>query len=491
MDYALFYNNYSNQVILKKIGKNIICPCIENGCCNHSTVVKYDSDIDSDYEFNKNNKMYQKNNSDNSNNSNNNKKQQIIEDNNNQIDTSNLTSIGINELNSIFNLLQRNSDDIQSDSILNNPSMKLLSTIRGLPGEDGLQGPQGKPGISVQGAIGPRGLPGVSIQGPMGPRGARGKDGLKGERGDKGDKGEKGEKGDKGERGETKIIIENHYGLKKLYTPDYNNKFMFTNDFLISKNINRNIYKDNRLYQNKIPLFDTFYLQNNPTDININLQPNPVNQSLIDYFINDYDNKDKTYFPIDVIPSGNIIHTKNHKNIIIKNIKYQIIQNINQFKNDLMTKDLKNFNEDINVRNGIYGYIQLEDKLISVPIELNLVFELHLQNPMLYQFYKHHKNLMNQLYPYYNNLYPPMSPNNTCIIKGQKIILRNMIGNIDENIRLEIPDEIDMNNFTLLLKIEVSQENIEKLHITNKKIENDYGSIPFQQIQVSFSYDTH
>ena len=125
----------------------------------------------------------------------------------------------------------------------------------------------------------------------------------------------------------------------------------------------------------------------------------------IEKFTNINDEKDIQYFPIDYIPSGfpvNLINShKKYKKLIIRNISWNIIQNINDNKY-----------EEINIL-GINSNI---DHIDYKKINLDINFELHSQIPI------HLLNDRKNIIPYRNNNISSMNPSNTCLYKIKKPI---------------------------------------------------------------------
>lgn len=380
--------------------------------------------------------------------------------------------------------------NVDIDNYLRN---EMFNIQRGLPGKDGetIIGPQGPKG--EHGIMGPPGLPGV--QGPIGPPGLRGlpgipgPQGIEGPHGPQGEIGEKGKKGDKGEIGpqgpqgpvieSIKIIYTKYqFSLKKQWIPEYTNKYYFTQDFMIGLNKNNQIQNQNKI------IFDTFYLQTNSNEINTNFSQNPVNDYLVNYSKNRYDKGDGSYFPREVIPQGLCLEVPKDRKIKIKNISYQIIQTINtKFEineADVFIGDNNNINYSINDlrKYGIKGFYQNnnDNKIYYQYIDLYLVFEIHSLN----------NNLSNSLnnetksYPYLNDKIPFYNPCNTCLTKVEKRKISLTNDNIKDDIELIVPNDIDVNNVLLSIKIEIPENTKEKI-----KNNNNYGFIPFSFINLN------
>ncbi len=361
---------------------------------------------------------------------------------------------------------------------------EIFNVPRGLPGQDGesIQGPRGPKGEI--GPIGPQGIPGPvgpigppGIRGPPGPRGPIGEKGEKGEKGDigiqgiQGEKGEKGEKGEQGIQGEIREIYysKHHMSLKKMIIPEYNRRYEITNDFKISSHKNQN-------RKNEMNIFDTFYLQNSNTEINTNIMPNPVNDYFVEYIENNYESKDFTIFPKDIIPQGIIVKNPINKELIIRNLDYQIIQTMNIEDNSFENSKIDKY--------GLIGYYTKNSKIYYENIELYLIIEIHVLNNILNT---KRTNKKTKSYPYYqenNNYY---SPSNTCITKVKKILINKNNFSMKEDIKIDIPEDIDADNLSLYIKIEVPNKIIEKLKYINKEQNVSYGYIPFSYINVLFS----
>ncbi len=386
-------------------------------------------------------------------------------------------------------------NQIDINSLMNS---EFFNIPRGLPGQDGesIIGPRGEKG--EMGQIGPQGIPGPpgpigpqGLRGPPGPRGPEGDKGEKGEEGKQGiqgiqgEKGEKGEKGDVGPQGEIREIIytKHQMSLKKMWIPEYNRKYQLTNDFQISLNKNAN-------KKNEIETFDAFYLQNSNMEINTNFMPNPVNDYIVEYCKNNYDENDYTYFPKDIIPQGILIRIPKNRKISIKNVDYQIFQTIN------LNYDCYYGNKNINISDiddnikkyGIKGYYTKDGQIYFEFIELYIVFELHLlnNNP---QFKK--MNDKTKSFPYFKDKQNYYSPSNTCITKVEKLLINNINGSFKNDFEIKIPEDIDSDNLSLYVKIEVPKKSIEKLKYLNKNKEESFGFIPFSNINLMFNILTN
>ncbi len=384
--------------------------------------------------------------------------------------------------------LGNNSNQIDIDNLMNS---EYFSIPRGLPGNDGdsIQGPRGPKGEIGQ--MGPQGLPGPpgpvgpqGFRGPPGPRGPEGEKGERGERGEKGDigergeKGEKGDKGDVGPQGEIREVSRTKYqmSLKKMWIPEYNRKYQLTQDFQISLNKNAN-------RKNEKGTFDAFYLQSGNFEINTNIMPNPVNDYLVENCKNIYDYDDNSFFPKDIIPQGIVVKIPENREIVIKNIEYQIFQTIN-FKYDCFykNKNMEDINEKIK-KYGLKGYYTKNGEIYFEFIELYIVFELHLLSNV--EFEKTACEI-NKSYPYYKEENTNYSPNNTCITKVKKVLVNKNNGSIDNELIFIVPENIDSENLSLYVKIEVPSESVKKLKYTNKENIESFGFIPFSNINLLF-----
>ena len=250
------------------------------------------------------------------------------------------------------------------------------------------------------------------------------------------------------------------YGIKKTCNSEFNfsNTSNTISDFkiVIQKNANRN----------SAPIYDSFYIYPNIKDLNLKTDVNIINDKKIDLFKNINDSNDVESFPIDFIPTGNIIKLKNK--LVIKNIYWNIFQSI---KNE-------NFQE-----NEILSIIPERNEFLYSSVLLQINFELHSQVPLSVQ------KQFSSILPYKNNSIKNPSPSNTCIFPVQKFIINNLNGQNDEEITIDIPANFSLSNALLCVRISVPNDSLNKLRGFDKNNNELYGAIPFSQLILNFDYE--
>lgn len=493
-EYQLFYNNSTNQVVLKKIGNAQHCPCMDLGYCqnserpcscamemkkmeDHFSLLHLDKNLRyiwenqeektfATFEEFRENYLQQ---------------QKTIKE---QLDTIE------NQKKTLENIASQKLTDLTPVDLDILVRSDLFSVQRGLPGAkgDSIQGPRGPQGHI--GKMGAQGIPG--IQGPPGPEGlrgpvgARGPQGLQGLQGLKGDKGEKGDRGEKGEcgrmgpqgaAGSTYIITKYQMNLKKMLIPEYNKKYQSTQDFVISLN------KNDQYSESQEIIFDTFYLHLNGNEINTSIMPNPVNQYHVDYFINQYDPYDGAFFPLNIIPQGVPLEVPLNRKITIQNVIYDIYQTMNSELTFYKDSTYQDENTSYLDKYGIQGYFMKNGETMFDHVELDLTFELHLhiQHPFFIK-----ENTTTKSFPYFQPNVSSWSPCNTCIIKGKKIRINSVHNVCHEDIELDIPADIDSKTVMLCVKVEVPKVTKERLKYKNKLGGESFGYIPFSYFNIQF-----
>jgi hypothetical protein len=250
------------------------------------------------------------------------------------------------------------------------------------------------------------------------------------------------------------------YGIKKTCNSEFNfsNTSNTISDFkiVIQKNANRN----------SAPIYDSFYIYPNIKDLNLKTDVNIINDKKIDLFKNINEPNDIQSFPLDFIPTGNIIKLKNK--LVIKNIYWNVFQSI---KND-------NFQE-----NEILSIIPERNEFLYSSVMLQINFELHSQVPLSVQ------KQFSSILPYKNNSIKNPSPSNTCIFPVQKLIINNLNGQNDEEIIITIPTNFSLSNALLCVRISVPNESLSKLRGFDKNNNELYGAIPFSQLILNFDYE--
>jgi hypothetical protein len=250
------------------------------------------------------------------------------------------------------------------------------------------------------------------------------------------------------------------YGIKKTIVSDFNHIYYSANnnDFKIGLNNN-----------NKLNIFDTFYLSPNISEINTKKEINIINEKRVEAFVNKDDLNDKQYFPIDFIPCGNNIPLKTlettFKKLIIKNIYWNIFQSINS----------KNYQ-----LNELLCIYPCKNEFIYKPIQLQVNFELHSQIS---------SNGYEGPCPYRNSKIKYPIAANSCLYKVFSFTINKLNGSYFENIEIDLSSDIDIDCAILCLRISVPDEETEKLKGYDKNENILYGNIPFSQFIVNFDYD--
>jgi hypothetical protein len=223
------------------------------------------------------------------------------------------------------------------------------------------------------------------------------------------------------------------------------------------------------LNNSKLDIFDSFYLSPNISEIQNKKETNIINKKKVELFINKEDIKDKQYFPVDFIPSGNNIPlktiNKTFKKLIIKNIYWNIFQTINS--KNYQSKELL----------CIYPR---KNEFIYKPIKLQINFELHSQIPSL-EF--------DGPCPYRDNKIKYIMPANSCLYKVSSFTVNKLNGSYFENIEIYLSSQLDIDCAILCLRVSVPDEELETLKGYDKNENILYGNIPFSQFIVNFDYD--
>ena len=252
------------------------------------------------------------------------------------------------------------------------------------------------------------------------------------------------------------------YGIKKTNITESNHLQINSNSYL-------KIMKNNEIGSSII--YDSFYLSPNVLEINDYSHNNFIHEKKIEKFTNINDEKDIQYFPIDYIPSGfpvNLINShKKYKKLIIRNISWNIIQNINDNKY-----------EEINIL-GITSNI---DHIDYKKINLDINFELHSQIPI------HLLNDRKNIIPYRNNNISSMNPSNTCLYKIKKIKIDELNGFKDSEIKIDIENLNNLNNALLCVRVSIDEDNIYNLKGNDINQKLVFGYIPFTQFLMNLDY---
>ena len=256
------------------------------------------------------------------------------------------------------------------------------------------------------------------------------------------------------------------YGIKKTILSDFNYLYSSSNknDFIIglNKNLNKNVF-----------FFDSFYLFPNISEINTKSETNIVNEKKVDLFKNNNDNNDIQYFPIDFIPCGILIPLKSNKSfykqIIIKNIYWNIFQTINI--------DKYNKNELL----GIYPN-KNEFSYANVSLEINI--ELHSQISSNIS-----ENIGCKILPYKNNNFKNTTPANSCLFKVLSFKVNTLNGSYFNDLEINLLPELDIHNALLCIRVSVPEESIHTLKGFDKNNSLFYGHIPFSQFILNLDYE--
>ena len=303
---------------------------------------------------------------------------------------------------------------------------------------------------------GPRGFPGlVGPQGPSGPQGPPGP-GL-----------------DEDLIDDLKDLLVNTvhnsknkrsllYGVKKTNISE-------SNHIQVSSNSYFKIMKNNEIGSSII--YDSFYLSPNILEINEYSNYNYIHEKKVEKFINIFDEKDIQYFPIDYVPSGFPINLKNsnkkYKSLVINNLSWNIIQNLNDNKY-----------EEIN----ILGVTSNIDQINYKNINLDINFELHSQIPI------HLLNDRKNIIPYRNNNILSMNPSKTCLYRIPRIKINELNGIKNYEVKIDIENLYNLNNALLCVRISLDEDNIYYLKGLDINQKLNYGYIPFTQFLLDFDY---
>jgi hypothetical protein len=463
-EYHLFYDNRSNQVILKKIRNDTQQPTpppsiiSQTNSSNHIYHELHDELQDDVQQMEqKLTQLISK------------KTKEEIQQLQEQTRFRDLTPINLEQLmNSEIFMIQRGPPGLQGESIQGPRGPQGVQGSIGPQGIPGIQGPIGHPGL--KGLPGPRGF--IGPQGNMGPQGDMGEIGFTGPQGDKGDKGDKGEKGDEGRN---VFFMKHLFALRKMMIPEYQHKLQITHDFMIS--INRN----SQLLSSSIPFFDSFYLPSPSQDIHTRFMPDPVNQFLVQPTIHHSDPSNIEYFPLDYLPNGILLKIPNDNIFHLHHLQFQIFQTLHQ-QSDIFYQFHQNHQLESTGRFPIVGFIIRNGQTIGVDVELELSFELHHYIPHIHYV---KRNDLTHLYPYFNPEFPNWNPMNTCISKPYSVLIQSTQEYLP-SIQLPIPPNIPSQQLSLFLKIKIPPSTIQKLKYKNKNNEDDYGFIPFFSISCSF-----
>lgn len=368
---------------------------------------------------------------------NNGERQRYFNETNSRINLNNLDESKIDEgVNLIDNLVTNNNQqndlvEININDFLdkfNKNNNNVIEGPRGLPGLRGPEGPQGPPGVSN--------LDEDTV------------DELKNML-----------KYYKNLRITNKTLL---YGIKKTnITESNNNKFSSSTFFKMMKNND---------IGNKV-IFDTFYLSPNILEINEHSTFNFIHEKKVEKFINIFNKTDYQYFPIDYIPSGFPINIKNnnsrYNNLIINNLSWNIIQNINDSKYE---------------ETSILGIVPNIEEYLYKNINITLNFELHSQIPL--QLLENKENII----PYRNNNVNVLNPSKTCLFEIKSVNINKLNGYLNENIVIPINNFYNLYNSLLCIRISLDDDEIYYLKGYNNNKKLTYGYIPFSQIILNFDY---
>ena len=357
----------------------------------------------------------------------------------NNNDNNNSFNQQMNEINNIVNEENNNSNDnlveMSISDFLDKFNSNQNNVIEGPRGLPGLRGPQGEKGI--------QGPPGNSYL-------------------------------DENTAEELKLLLKDYhnksfknvksllYGIKKTnITETVNNKYSSSSYFKIMKN--------NHIGNNVV--FDTFYLSPNVLEINEHSSNNFIHDKKVEKFVNVFKKSDYQYFPVDYIPTGFPINIKNNhsrfNNIIINNLSWNIIQNINESKYE---------------STNILGIVPNIYEFLYKNISLTLNFELHSQIPL--QLLSSNENII----PYRNNNVKVLNPSKTCLFEIKNFKVDNLNGFSDESIKIPIKNYYNLFNTLLCIRISIDDDEVYNLKGYNNNQKLTYGYIPLNQIILNFDY---
>jgi hypothetical protein len=298
--------------------------------------------------------------------------------------------------------------------------------------------------IKTMDLMGPPGLPG-----PPGPRGLPGV------------KGEAGEPGKDGNTLNQKNLL---YGVKKIIESEWD-----IVDFRIG--VNKNHTEDNIM-------FDSFYLPPNIMDINIRNQINYIEDKKVQRFGNKNNKRDIHFFPLDYVPSGNIIpfKTKNgtvYKGIKINNFVWNIIQSIesNEYKGYQYTNDLE-----------ILAVVPQKKIFVYESAKFQINIEIHSQVLLK-------SDAEINILPYQNKGVNEKNGANTCLFKVESFKIETLQGIKDDEITIDFPENLNISSGIISIRVSLPNENIETLKGYDKNYNVSYGFIPINQFLVKFDYE--
>ena len=352
---------------------------------------------------------------------------------------SDLVEMDVNEFMNQFNNQKQSQNNNQANSQAQNSqannqqnNLNLLEGPRGMPGLRGPPGPPGPPGSSN--------LDESMIEDL--------KNMLK-------------EYSDNSKRDKynVKTLL---YGIKKTNITELNDK-------KLSSSNNLKIMKNNEI-GSKI-IYDSFYLSPNILEINEYSSYNFIHEKKVEKFINIYDENDYQYFPIDYTPSGFPINIKNSKskynNLIITNVSWNIIQNINDTKY-----------EEAN----ILGITPNINEMAYKNINLSVNFELHSQIPL------HLLSNRENIIPYRNVNIKVANPSKTCLFKVQNIKINKLNGFRENNIVIPLNNFYNLFNSLLCVRVSLDEDDIYYLKGFDANEKLNYGHVPFSQFILNFDY---
>ena len=257
------------------------------------------------------------------------------------------------------------------------------------------------------------------------------------------------------------------FGIKKTILSDFNYSGNLSNNQDFKIGINKNLNRTNGA------IFDCFYLFPNVAEINTKNETNYINEKKVEVFINNQDQSDIQYFPIDYIPSGYTIPFRSsnneYKKIIIKNIHWNIFQSIDNTKYE---------------NDEILSVVPDKMDFIFKNIKLQINFEVHSQINN-----KHMELFRNNILPYRNIKIKNINPSNTCLYKSTSLQIDTLSGSFFNNLEIDLFPDLNVQSGLLCVKISVPQECSDILKGYDKLNKVFYGNIPFMQFILNFDYD--
>lgn len=343
----------------------------------------------------------------------------------------NLVEMDVNEFINQFSNQRQTPNNNQNNNQQQN-NLNLLEGPRGMPGLRGPPGPQGPPGLTN--------LDENMIED------------LKNMLKEYSDNSKK-------DKYNIKSVL---YGIKKTNITELNDK-------KLSSSNNLKIMKNNEI-GSKI-IYDSFYLSPNILEINEYSSYNFIHQKKVEKFTNIYDEEDYQYFPIDYTPAGFPVNIKNNKskynNLIITNISWNMIQNINDTKY-----------EEAN----ILGITPNINEMAYKNINLSIHFELHSQIPL------HLLNNRENIIPYRNVNIKVANPSKTCLFKVQDFKINKLNGFRENNIVIPLNNFYNLYNSLLCVRISLDEDDIYYLKGFDNNEKLTYGYVPFSQFILNFDY---